>query len=144
MSSVYSSETFTSSESPSQPIYTRNGPTLSAVSLVDEVQKNDTHYPGKEHVENQTVRNKQRNQTQLLRMQLLVRLHRQIPPSQSTVINLLVPLGLTLWRQTVVQEELLVFNLRNADDSQSLFHNPHPRLLARTNLLARGCWRVCT
>ena len=51
----------------------------------------------------------------LLRVQLLIRFHREIPPSQGGVVNLLVPRWLALGRQAIVQQQLLVFDLRNAD-----------------------------
>ena len=56
----------------------------------------------------------------LLRVQLLIRFHREIPPSQGGVVNLLVPRWLALGRQAIVQQQLLVFDLRNADQSKAL------------------------
>lgn len=41
-------------------------------------------------------------------------------PSQGGVVNLLVPRWLALGRQAIVQQQLLVFDLRNADQSKAL------------------------
>lgn len=56
----------------------------------------------------------------LLCSQTLVRLYGKVPPSQRRVVDLLVPGRLTLGRQAVVEEELLVLNFRNADETQTL------------------------
>ena len=60
------------------------------------------------------------NTPSLFCSQNFVRLYGKVPPSQRRVVDLLVPGRLTLGRQAVVEEEFLVLDFRNANETQTL------------------------
>lgn len=90
--------------------------------LQHQIEQKESRNPRGNHCLNK------QNNLFLLRVQLLICFHREIPPSQSGVVNLLVPRRLALGRQAIVQQQLLVFDLRNADQSEALSINTHLHL----------------